>query len=482
MRDSKSFNFPTFCSLSNSKLGLLTVLPALALTFGLLGCSKMANQQTSFHPIATPSMSAEQNQSVQNILARQDAIRKQDAMQVAAEKAAAEAEEDLTSAQQEEIVNNAAIRATNSEDEAVPATPFEIAQVSYETEIDESEDQESETADVALENVRLTANVDDLENVPQNIARAAFPFSGGNLLRDKPAEVAQAASLTAKVEDDLVDAASTTDVIRPSTVATQTPAPLQFPLQPMLFNPKTRVTKTNVEGTLRPLKTTPQEIEPEVVIERAEPDNRSNAGLLTPLQPSNKDIIKLTTNRVADVSNDFVPSRLLSPIDRSATPFAERPEVEAAVADTVAPAKTPEVAPNDFKPIRPLIQSPAPLKASKELVVSEQIIIVDPNKTPPVRSESMIASELGPIVDENLANAKATYLQTIPNSFVPAEVFPRRRRTGERRRTRNSSRLRFRSGRSNASTTISKSILESRWSKIMTLPLHNRPANVSFRQ
>ena len=441
MRDSKSFSFLTFCSLSNSKRGLLTVLPALTLTIGLSGCAKMADQPVAFRPIAPPSMNAQQNENVQNILQRQDAIRKQDAMQVAAEEAATEVEEELASAQQEEIVDNAAIRATTEENEAVPAKSFGIAQVSFETEIDEtSDEQDFEAADESSENVRLTANVDDLQDVPQNIARAAFPFSGGNLLRAKTTKALQPASMTAEVEDDFAGAAAP-EVAQLNTVATvQTASPLQLPLQPMLFNPTTRETKTNVEGTLRPMVTTRQEIEPEVGLERAKTDSRISAGPLTPIQPTNTETIKLTSTRLADTSNDNTPSRLLSPIDRSTAQLADpwsRPKVEAAAVETFVATKTPQVSPNDFKSLQPSTKSLAAPKSPQELVVSEQIIVVDRGEdpaaeivqTPPAKSEAIIAQELGPIVDAGLANAQAAYLQkqtqiqTIPNSFIPPEVF-----------------------------------------------------------
>ena len=97
---------------------------------GLAGCSKMADQPISFQPTTSPpSLSAAQNQNINEILERQNEMRLAE-LEAAA---AAEAEEalaaaaageakidelvdtqaDLAIAQQDEIINHAALRASS---------------------------------------------------------------------------------------------------------------------------------------------------------------------------------------------------------------------------------------------------------------------------------------------------------------------------------------------------------------------------------
>ena len=201
MRDSNSTSFQT--SSRPQKSGRCFFV-AIAMMIGLAGCSKMADQPISFQPTTSPpSLSAAQNQNINEILERQNEMRLAE-LEAAA---AAEAEEalaaaaageakidelvdtqaDLAIAQQDEIINHAALRASSPADEStLTETPaeFGVALVGFETEVDPFEEGLLGVAKDSSEDneaVRLSASIDDLENVPQNITREESLFAGNNL-------------------------------------------------------------------------------------------------------------------------------------------------------------------------------------------------------------------------------------------------------------------------------------------------------------
>jgi len=452
---------------------LIFLLATSAITFS--GCSQL-QQQTSFKPIQQRrSVTEDEKRSVDEILKRQDEIRLAAEQAAAEAEAAAAAEAAQAETTVEEVSNDAPpevsyqyIDVQPVESTGVTIDPdFSIAQVSFETEVEEPADPGTpsepsveptiETTefdgfsefvaeparDVAAmddisskameaveavtdfeiptptvefetaENVRLMANADDLEGVPFNIARDDIDLSQANFLRpSSDPELSQ-------VSPSEIDTAIVTEVVNNDI---QEPFgdidARQLPLQPMLFNPSTRATKTTVEGTLRPMNTSPQELEPKVEVQRtvenvtAPMDYDQSFGPLLPL--GNPGTIKLTSRGVETSNNTLAGSRLLQPIDR-----------------TVEEAPTFLVPKTEVIPVKPEIAEFAPV------MVSEEIIVVDP--VPDVKNEfieeaprdapAKVVIEAGPVVDESLAQAKASYLKPVPaikvteEAFIPAEVF-----------------------------------------------------------
>ena len=380
------------------------------------------------------ALTQRQQRPVEQILARQDEIRKaaeQEAV-AAAEKLTAETEDTANAleSQQQDIVAEAAERAETLE------TDFQIAQVSYETESDDNPSAKTSLAeaiateaaftnDVDLQapsateaeaiasSVKLIANADDMEGLPLNLARNEFDFPNANFLR--PGNTAEQLSETNST--DIADQVASETQSRPFGNAES----LSLPLQPMLFNPNTRTRKRTFEGTLRPLKQTEQEFEPNIAINRIDdqttpiPQPTADAPTVStntfgPLTPLRKEAptIKLQPSTTSEIVNAST-SRLLEPLERE--------------------SKTPE-----HPPAMEIAKAPEPI------VVSEEIIVVDPVHEPtpevavyaapigPVFEEHKFSGQ--PVVDATLAQASASYLvptqqkfEADEEAFIPVEVF-----------------------------------------------------------
>lgn len=489
---------------------LFAAVPVVVLMIVVCGCSKMAvQQQASFKPLSQPKSLAErEQQSVDQILQRQEEVR------LAAKKAEEEANlaatemADDLSDQQDDIVSEAAARAESIETAMTTAeSEFAIAQVSFESELEPAADEDGESgsetpqsvdadSDIGAEiaqnadepdttttdsafsefksienNIRLMANVDDLEGVPNNMAREELDFSTANLLRP---------SKTGSSDFDEVEVEAPPAPIPSQEVTDITPPPfssgsesLRLPLQPMLFNPETRTKKTIVEGTLRPLRTNNQEMEPDVAVEKASTEVADVPTFqpLSPLQNLQPPTIKLETTREADVpATESVMSRLLQPIERNVVEIADAIE---ATEPVFTPPNTPSVAPASFEvaakveetetteAVEPMPEAVEPMPETADfespptpIFVSEQIIVVDPpaQSTEPkpvvsvpepiaprfaITPEPLEISEFvpkkaaaQPIVDESLSQASASYLlprstsiEVTEEAFIPAEVF-----------------------------------------------------------
>lgn len=447
------------------RYSLLAAMLPITFSIVLCGCSQL-QKPTSFKPMPQPnSLTQRQQRPVEQILERQDEIRKVAAQEAAeaAKKAAAEAAAEASEleSQQQDIVAEAAERAETLE------TDFQVAQVSFETAIESEEAPAVEdnpavegslaeaianealatTSDIefpgsletgeAASNVKLIANADDMEGLPVNLARNEFDFSNANFLRPSDASTVEQPTIAedASTEDQLAD-----EVQPPSFGNAES---LSLPLQPMLFNPNTRTRKSMFEGTLRPLKPTTQEFEPNVEIDRTTdlasqatppiPDTSADStNSFGPLSPLRKEAstIKLQPTTLKPEIAFTSTSRLLSPIVRNAKEVNEPPAMET----TTAPE---------------FVQTP-----SEPIIVSEEIIMVDPVREPEVTDapkfydSKMEAPKMEapvkpiepaveenqfpgqPVVDETLAQASASYLvpaqrkfEADEEAFIPAEVF-----------------------------------------------------------
>ena len=447
------------------------------------GCSKL-QQQTTFKPIPQPrSLSDSEKQSVEEILQRQDQAR------IVAEKAAAEAaaEAEALAAEAKEATADAeaALKAEAAETSSVVPplsentmigsvemameSDFNVAQVSFETEAEDAivdqptveamdeatefggfsefvpeparsaEALEDVTAEAITEfeaaeeafarsnfnSVTLTANVDDLEGVPFNSARDDIDLSKANFLRpSSDPELSQISPSDNGVVSEVVTKATQ------ASFNSLDSDPPRLPLQPMLFNPATRTRKTIVEGTLRPLSTNQQDLEPEVEVEKinssvvSTPSDFQDSnptpntfGPLTPLRNPNR--IKLDSPVVETVDNRAFNSRLLEPI----TPSVEAEAFEVPKTNFI-PKEAPEI-------VAAIESVPA--------MVSEEIIVVDPTpvtQPEPVETKSAaiaapeVADRSGyPVVDKSLSQSSVNYLKPVPppikvaeEAFIPAEV------------------------------------------------------------
>ena len=451
--------------LANAQLRCTFLVAILSGTFSMFfcGCSQL-QKPTSFKPMPQPkSLTQRQQRPVEQILARQDEIRKV-AAQEAAEKAAAEATAEASEleAQQQDIVAEAAERAETTE------TDFQVAQVSFETEIESEENPSTEESlaeaiakdalaaagemefpaspetDETESNVKLIANADDMEGLPVNLARNEFDFSNANFLRPSNDLSADQTSNTegANVEDQLAAEVQIKSIDSPESVAFPAES-LSLPLQPMLFNPNTRTRKSIFEGTLRPMKQAAQEIEPNIAIDRT----AEVATLTAPPIPDSS----------AETSNTFGP---LSPLRKEAStiklqPATPKPEIKRVSASRLLSPIVRQPKTIDEPPKMASIETPAFVQAPPEpIIVSEKIIVVDPvvkpqltvaprshepkTETPeqespvapaePVVEENQFPGQ--PVVDETLTRASASYLvpaqrkfEADEEAFIPAEVF-----------------------------------------------------------
>ena len=405
------------------------ILTACAIT--LSGCSKFGLQEPAgFSPIPQrDSITQEQQRSIDEAFEKQDAARLVAEAKAAAEKAAAEAEkaaadkaaemktavEDAVSeakpgmmpesvsdleTQQQEIVAEAAQRA-----DFIEAT--QIAQVSYEVEFEETENEPGEDiffgpvfeGEEVVIGVRLIAKADDLEGVPVNFARDEVDLSQANFLRTGNADPAPL-----QATDTPVETTSKPPEFNPPTYGNG--ESLLLPLQPMLFNANTRATKSIYEGTLRPLvPSTQKDFESEIVVTKVANETTPQHSPLSPLS-TGLPTIKLRNNLPAPTA--FAPSnsRLLRPIAR--TPVVAQP-----------PAV--EFPGSDFAHVEsePIIES------------SEVIILEPPAPEPPVETltvagwENPAPNPNEPIVDKNLASLSPSYLQPatkVVEQFVPETI------------------------------------------------------------
>lgn len=415
------------------------LLPAVV-AMSLAGCSQL-QKPTGFNPMPQPkSLSQRKQFPVEQILDRQDEIRLAQQAAVGAESVAdvieeaqeVPAEDLLLESQQQDVVAEAAKRAEAPQafdmPEAVEAE-FKIAQVSFESEIEESESEsEPNSNDVKTtqSNVRLVANADDMEGVPTNFARNEIDISTANYLRPSAAMAAE----TVETASEAVPAPVPTS----SRFAFGNSESLALPLQPMLFNPTTRAKKSTLEGTLRPMRTASHDFEAEVQVDKTMDSpvvsqfvNPTVAAVVpaasyNPLTPLRQDsaAIKLASPTV----NFDLKSRLLEPINREASeapqPFVAAKTIEAAPAESDSNVAV-EVASFEAAPT----------------FVSEEIIVVDPEPMPAVAvAEAPKATETPesnsfaqPVVDGALADASASYLvptktfQATQEAFIPVEVF-----------------------------------------------------------
>lgn len=409
--------------LYRSNRPLLVALSAVTLIISFGGCSPLAvRQPVNFAPAAqSRAASPQQQQSINEILKRQDEMRAIKAAEAAKAAAKAEAEAaakaameggDQPTEQQADVTSNAAARATpDLIDEVIfiEEPTYQVAQVSYETDVEEpdvdpqlqnsfsgfnpqafaAKEIESvkpavlEQDDSADNGVRLVASVDDLEGVPSNTTRQAIPYSANNQLRTANDFPVEDKDLRIKVpfpsDSELAD--------NDWSVA----EPVANP-KPILFNPVTRVTKPAVSGTLRPLASTKQEIEPEVTVKKSSKEFSP----LSPLRPATPTNIKLEKPR-----HTFVPqatSRLLQPMENPQPAITWNPP-------EATRTRTPEIAPNDF-------------------VVREFETPSEPQRQ--VKNEFQTQQVSGyPIVDASLATATASYLRSDSDqeeTLIPAEI------------------------------------------------------------
>ncbi len=404
----------------------IVVMILTACSIAMSGCSKFRFQEPAiFNPEPQPqSLTQRQQLSVEEALAKQDAQRL--AAQEEAEAAAiaeAKIESELANTenetdpsaipetdletQQQDIVAEAAQR--NSFQEAM----MQVAQVSYESEIDETEDDQPvdiDSPEVGLatetvdDSVRLFANADDFEGVPVNFARDELDFSQANLLRPSTeAPTAEQLAPSDEGEQEVTEEVAASNFGNAES--------LRLPLQPMLFNPETRTTKSIYEGTLRPLKPTTQDFETEAVIAKASVDTESTEDsietsnaleTLTPLRTRQSITLE---NRFSDaITSSSSNSRILRPLEPTESNNFQPPKIESPI----------EVA----KP-EPIIESAeifvidAPIKVTAE---EPQVAKV---QLEPMPVEANVPRQ--PVVDASLSNSTANYLQ--PKTVVPAEVF-----------------------------------------------------------
>ena len=366
----------------------------LAFVVALSGCSQI-QKQAAFEPIPQPkSLTKRQQRPVEEILRRQDEARL----------AAAEAEADSVSTEdeaaiQQEIVADAAERARG--EYSVPT----IAQVSFETDADDEEPSTEGSSDEAPfvdeskfiepsadeSSVKLIASADDFEGVPENAARDSIDFSQANFLRPSaPSTPTQETSAEVASEAPL------------SPIGDETSSNLLLPLQPMLFNVNTRTRKSTVEGTLRPLNTRPNALESEVAVERpAEPETEAIASTATlsplrPLGPSSNFRLESTTSEPPVSST--ISSRLLEPIGRTME------------ADTPPPTIT-----NTMVATAEETAVETPEKIADPIVISEEIIVVDPPA--PVEVAAADFTSFKPAND--FGNAEQFIQEEV---IVPAEI------------------------------------------------------------
>ncbi len=451
MRKPKLANQDSAFQHSNSvRYFAIAVILLTACSLALSGCSKFRFQEpTSFKPMPQPrSLSQRQQRSAEEALAKQDATRlaAADAETAAEALAAAEGIEspatetaasstpESEETQQQDIVADAAQRASFKE------AMTQVAQVSYETEVDKTEGNESQPDSAAVEpnsemqtssdSVRLMANADDLEGVPANFAGDDIDFSQANFLRPSAGSSGQGiAALTDESEMEAVETAAT-----PFGNAES----LQLPLQPMLFNADTRTTKSTYEGTLRPLTPYQPNFESEVAVAKFDnaatnealpsvdslADPSRTFGTLAPLRIQ-ASTIKLESSQPTASMVSASNSRLLRPIGREAAETAQPPEVESATVEATT-AEATEIAETTPEPI----------------IESAEIFVVDPPNEfvapEPRVAEMQIApmpsgqKTLGqPVVDESLSTASASDLEPMKQvveafaeeTFIPAEIF-----------------------------------------------------------
>ena len=429
----------------------IIALAATTLAIALCGCNQM-QQQTRFNPVQQPKLLTDnEKQSVDEILKRQDELHvmmeKKAAEEAAAEAAAA------AKALKEGAVDAAAKVMDDVSYDTNVQIEYPIAQVSFETEVEDEQApaetestpfggyaefapdvQEAFVENVAepmeeLElpnmqfgpsasdaNVTLTASVDDLEGVPFNIARDEFDLSQANFLRpsvkSEPPQTSPSDTNKAIVTE--------AQTFEPFDAASAT----RLPLQPMLFNPETRTTKTIMEGTLRPLNNPEPEPEPQVDVERAyqefmaSEDAFSSPKVFGPLAPlrnppaiSKPQTVKLTS-REESVSNPTpYGSRLLQPIERTSeikeVVAAEKPVVEAPV------MVSEEI----------IVMDPAPTPLPAPAPVPKRIVVAEPVEKVPAKAPAYS----GPVVDATLASASYLVPTTpavndLEETFIPVEV------------------------------------------------------------
>ncbi len=393
----------------------IAVMILTACSIAMSGCSKFRFQEPAiFKPVPQPqSLTQRQQRSVEEALAKQDALRlaEQEEAAIAEAKAAAEAE--LTNTEIETAPDAAAIPETDLETqqqdivaEAAQRNSFEeammqVAQVSYESEIDDSNEvppadvdsTEVESATETMDDgVRLIANADDFEDVPVNFARDEFDFPQANLLR--PSTQVSTAGTSDEVEPEAIEE------VAPSNFGNA--ESLRLPLQPMLFNPKTRTTKSIYEGTLRPLESTAQDFETETVIAKTStvdsPKDAVDAtkafGTFAPLRT--RQSIKLENRSPTPITYNSANSRILRPIERTESNSFQPPKIEP------EPAESAEIF---------VVDAPIEVKSEEPRIAKMQI--------EPMPVEENLPGH--PIVDASLSNSSASYLQ--PKTVVPAEVF-----------------------------------------------------------
>ena len=460
---------PSFLRVSGLRYILMVVAMQTAFSMAFCGCSQL-QKPTTFKPMPQPkSMTQRQQQPVEQILQRQDEVRlaaqqaAAEAEALAAEKLAQEALDeyvpeviagelvdsnvDVSSleSQQNDIIAEAADRASALQP---METNFQVAQVSYETEIEpETESEEAASSETETEpadsSVRLFANADDMEGVPANFAGDDVDFSSANFLRPS----------TAMPQTSGADALANMEMEKPPTPFGNAES-LSLPLQPMLFNPTTRTRNSTLEGTLRPMKIASQEIEPKVeVAKMVEPpqfigpsvEPMNSFGPLAPLRGNTSPTpIKLQSTSPSFGPVNSFTSRLLTPGERETIETAQPPAITATKIEMVE-ATTMEA--ETTAPAAEITSfEPEPIIVSEEIIVADAVtsqepepeakmdIVVAPFEPPtplaPMQHREQIVPGQ-PVVDESLSQFSANYLvpKTAPlareindETNIPAEV------------------------------------------------------------